>query len=126
MLIKWLLICMIVFFASCVPVKPTNLLATVCSDAQCHLVGKLEVFPGGVGSGTIRTSESCYDLALPENVLRNPKKWDQKVVAIDGEPVAHPDMPSAMWYDIKDRRVEPGGCSAATIYVKEIKVQGQD
>jgi hypothetical protein len=72
----------------------------------------------------ITTSTSCHDLALPKEVLLHPEKWNQKMVVIVGESTSRPDFPGLAWYDIKDRRVEAGGCGSSTIYVESIKLEG--
>lgn len=97
-----------------------------CDSKICRLYGRLEVFPGGFGAGSIKTKSGCYDLALPKEVLGSPGAWDGKMVSIVGEPVSRPGTSSIAWYDIKDRRVEAGGCGTNTIYVNTITRSGPD
>lgn len=90
-------------------------------DSAIEVEGIVEVYPGGNGAGTIRTDAGkCYDLALPKEVLRKSRQWEQKSVAITGYVVVRPRLADAVWFDIKDRRIEAGGCSDEVIYVKSI------
>lgn len=95
-----------------------------CDGKICSLSGRLEVLPGGFGAGSIKTANGCYDLALPKEVLDAAEAWDGRMVKIVGEPVSRPNTPGIAWYDIKDRRVEAGGCGTNTIYVNAITRSG--
>jgi hypothetical protein len=94
-----------------------------CSGKTCRLSGQLDILPGGLGAASIKTVNGCFDLALPKNILDAAESWNGRMVKIIGEPVSRPNTPSAAWYDIKDRRVEPGGCGSSTVYVNSITRQ---
>ena len=92
-----------------------------CAAGQtCRIEGRLKVFPGGFGAGSIETPHSCYDLALPREILRESEKWYGKTVLLSGRAFARPEIEGLAWYDVKDRRVDSGGCSAIIIYVDTI------
>lgn len=83
--------------------------------------GIIEIFPGGYGAGSIRTADGeCYDLALPSDVLRKHRRWDSTDVVVTGDVIVRPRLPDAAWFDIRDRRIEAGGCSDRVIYVETI------
>jgi hypothetical protein len=86
----------------------------------CRIEGKLQVFPGGVGSGTIRGKGFCYDLALPKDVLQNFSNWNGKFVVVSGEAIWRPQLSDASWFDIRDRRIEGVGCGEVVIYVGKV------
>lgn len=83
--------------------------------------GAVEVFPGGYGAATICTIEGkCYDLALPKDALQKHRRWNKGDVLVSGTLVVRPRLPDAAWFDIRDRRIEAGGCSDYVIYVESI------
>jgi len=95
-----------------------------CDGKTCRLTGRLEVLRGGFGAGAIRTETECYDLALPREIIDSAEAWDGKRVDIVGELVSRPNGSDIAWYDIKDRRVEAGGCGVNIIYVNKITRSG--
>ena len=92
-----------------------------CDGKKCQLIGLLEVLPGGYGAGSIETSTGCYDLALPKSVLDAPGHWNRKPVRLTGALISRPAGDGIAWYQIRDRRVESGGCGASIIYVESIE-----
>lgn len=121
---RWLLaIVAMLLSASCSSGPTYQAGAAECdSNSRCHLTGRLEVFTGSYGSGAITTSKSCYDVALPKAILQDSGKWDGKSVTIVGEAISRPEMRNLMWYAVKDRRVDAGGCGTKAIYVEQIWV----
>ena len=93
-----------------------------CANNGCRLSGVLRVFAGGYGGGEITASGKCFDLALPKTVLDAQEAWDGRTVSLEGEAFARPLGPSTMWVEIKDRRVEAGGCGSSVIYVEKIEL----
>lgn len=92
-----------------------------CDDQRyCSAHGRLEIFPGGYGGGTITVNGECIDLALPKYVLDEYATWSGKTVSLAGRSFANPRNAGMSWYDIQDRRVEGGGCSDRIIYVDTI------
>ncbi len=83
--------------------------------------GAIEIFPGGYGAASIRTMEGeCYDLALPKDALQKHRRWNKGDVLVSGTLVVRPRLPDAAWFDIRDRRIEAGGCSDYVIYVESL------
>jgi hypothetical protein len=118
--LKWLLTVGVLLVASCS--RTPTVAETGCDpNGRCHLVGRLNVSEGGYGAGSISTERECYDLALPGRIFREWEKWDGKTVSLRGKAHARPGTANLLWYEIEDRRVEAGGCSARVIYVEEIE-----
>ncbi|MDY0955233.1 hypothetical protein SOM22_11645 [Stenotrophomonas rhizophila] len=104
------------------------MLATSCKSrvaadqGETALRGVMTVYVGGHGLGSVQTlSGECVDLALPKNVLRRSGAWDGKAVVITGTMDSRPRSLNILWYDIRDRRIEGGGCSDDVLYVQTIK-----
>jgi len=104
------------------------MLATSCRSnaaadhGETALRGVMTVYVGGHGLGSLRTlSGECVDLALPKNVLRRPGAWDGKAVVLTGSMDYRPRSQNFLLYDIRDRRIEGGGCSDDVLYVQTIK-----
>ncbi|WP_313455678.1 hypothetical protein [Stenotrophomonas sp.] len=89
--------------------------------------GVVKVFTGGHGGGGLGLIKAddgrCYDLALPKEVVRNRRRWNQRAVVLSGELQFRPvlSMPEMMWFEIGDRRVDGFGCSEDIIYVRSIR-----
>lgn len=91
-------------------------------QGETTLRGVMTVYVGGHGLGSLQTwSGECVDLALPKNVLRRPGAWDGKAVVLTGTMDSRPRSLNFLWYDIRDRRIEGGGCSDDVLYVQTIK-----
>lgn len=113
-----LLIISAVLCLACGCSSPRSLRANAAHDG---VRGIIQIFPGGHGSGSLRTAEGeCYDLALPPKVLEAHRKWNAHQVEVTGKVIVRPHLPDASWYDIRDRRIEAGGCSNRVIYVMTI------
>jgi hypothetical protein len=91
---------------------------TRCETAGCRLVGELEYVGGGA---QLFTDEGCYDLAVPEVIHREGDAWNGKRVVVVGDPVARPTDPAMMWFEVRGRRVEGGGCGSRTIFVTSLE-----
>lgn len=123
MLFRRLLTASVVFvFASLLsckaqePVRP--------NAGAIEVKGVIEIFPGGYGAASIRTLEGgCYDLALPKDALKKHRRWNKRDVVVSGPLIAHPRSPDVAWLDIRDRRIEAGGCSDYVIYVESLTEQ---
>lgn len=104
------------------------MLATSCrshvaaNQGETTLRGVMTVYVGGHGLGSVQTlSGACVDLALPKNVLRRSGAWDGKAVVLTGTMDSRPRSLNFLWYDIRDRRIEGGGCSDDVLYVQTIE-----
>jgi len=104
------------------------MLATSCRtrvpavQGGATLRGVMTVYVGGHGLGSLQTpSGECVDLALPKNVLRRSSAWDGKSVVLTGTMDNRPRSLNFLWYDIRDRRIEGGGCSDDVLYVQAIE-----
>ena len=93
-----------------------------CEGKMCHGSGRLTVAIGGHGGASLETSDGCYDLALPSYIFIDHEKWNGRKVELSGEIFSRPSAPEDAWYDIKDRRIESGGCGNRTLYVEEINL----
>jgi hypothetical protein len=91
-------------------------------DRACRVQGRLQIFTGGVGSGTVRGKGYCYDLALPKEVLQNFPDWNGKLVELSGEATWRPQLSGVSWFDIRDRRIEGMGCGELVIYVETVSL----
>ncbi|MBX9402507.1 hypothetical protein K4L06_14435 [Lysobacter sp. BMK333-48F3] len=109
---------------SCACLSSCTLQQPVLTNPKAiEVKGILELFPGGYGAASVRVIDGkCYDLALPKSVMREHDRWSERVVILSGTTVLRPRFPDAAWFDIKDRRIEAGGCSDSVIYVDTIKV----
>ena len=122
MQIKRMLTCFsLLLCISCSVNKRNDFGAFGCNGRKCRGSGHLEVAPGGYGGGAIKTSSTCHDLALPQEIIKNYKKWNGRRVVVTGESFSRPSSPDFSWYDIKDRRIESGGCGKITVYVQSIE-----
>lgn len=91
-------------------------------QGETTLRGVMTVYVGGHGLGSLQTqSGECVDLALPKNVLRRSGAWDGKAVVLTGTMDSRPRSLNLLWYDIRDRRIEGGGCSDDVLYVQTIE-----
>jgi len=104
------------------------ILATSCRihvpvvQGETTLPGVMAVYVGGHGLGSLQTpSGECVDLALPKDVLRRSGAWDGKAVILTGTMDFRPRSLNLLWYDIRDRRIEGGGCSDDVLYVQTIE-----
>jgi hypothetical protein len=91
-------------------------------QGETTLHGVMTVYVGGHGLGSLQTqSGECVDLALPKNVLHRSDTWDGKAVVLNGTMDSRPRSLNLLWYDIRDRRIEGGGCSDDVLYVQTIE-----
>jgi len=84
----------------------------------------MAIVPGGRTLGSIRLDGGrCFDLALPETVLKQRQRWQNKRVLVSGPLMYWPQglVAGLMWIDIKDRKVEGVGCSESIIYVETLR-----
>ncbi len=87
-------------------------------QGETTLCGVMTVYVGGHGLGSLQTrSGEC----VPKNVLRRSGAWDGKAVVLTGTMDSRPRSLNFLWYDIRDRRIEGGGCSDDVLYVQTIK-----
>ncbi|MCQ4163109.1 hypothetical protein [Tahibacter harae] len=93
-----------------------------CEGKICHGSGRLIVAIGGYGGASLETPGGCLDLALPNHIFNERKKWNGRKIGVSGEIFSRPSAPEDAWYDIKDRRIESGGCGSRTLYVEEINL----
>jgi|EndMetStandDraft_3_1072993.scaffolds.fasta_scaffold419687_1 hypothetical protein len=92
------------------------------AQGETALRGVMTLYVGGHGLGSLQTpSGECVDLALPKDVLRRSGAWDGKVVILTGSMDSRPRSLNLLWYDIRDRRIEGGGCSDDVLYVQTIE-----
>lgn len=91
-------------------------------QGETTLRGVMTVYVGGHGLGSVQAlSGECVDLALPKNVLRRSGAWDGKAVVLTGTMDSRPRSLNLLWYDIRDRRIEGGGCSDDVLYFQTIE-----
>lgn len=93
-------------------------------EERIEVIGVMEIVPGGRTLRSISLDDGrCFDLALPEAVLKQRRRWQRKRVMVSGPLMYWPQglVPGLMWIDIKDRKVEGLGCSGSIIYVEGIR-----
>ncbi len=93
-------------------------------EKRIEVVGVMEIAPGGRTLGAISVDDGrCFDLALPEAVLTQRRRWQNTRVMVSEPLMYWPQglVAGLMWIDIKDRKVEGLGCSGSIIYVEGIR-----
>lgn len=54
-------------------------------EKRIEVVGTMEIVPGGRTLGSISLEDGrCYDLALPDSVLKQRRRWQRKRVMVSG------------------------------------------
>jgi len=93
-------------------------------EKRIEVVGVMAIVPGGRTLGSISLDDGrCFDLALPDSVLKQRRSWQNTRVMVSGPLMYWPQglVAGLMWIDIKDRKVEGLGCSGSIIYVEGIR-----
>lgn len=64
----------------------------------------------------------CVALALDGAIYRDEKRWNGRVVRVEGDAYHQPAIAAAYWYDLKGRTVALGVCdNGPVVYVDKIE-----
>ena len=89
---------------------------------QCVLTGLLLIKRSAIASvGVLEVNDSCFSIALPDDVINNKIRWDNKKVTVEGDAYVHAAATGVISYTLIDREVLVGACEGDKIlYLKKI------
>ena len=104
--------------------------ASACEiGAACTVQGVLRIFvTPPAPTAILETEGTCVPLALPPEVLADPKRWTDRLVTIVGLAHAHGAADGVISYQLEGRNVTGSVCRASPIvlFVSELNAAAEE